>query len=265
MNGNSPVVELWSREYSTVLKKRIPFEVSEQFRNLAAIFSPGMSYYYVMNLKDLQMEYVSPEVERITGIPPEEVTIEKLVDTALQEEVETLVKKEQVVRDFFSRISPEDLTCYKLIYSYRMMDSRQVHRHILHQAIPLSVSEEGCVQHVLSIHSDVSHLKLPRNPRISFVHLRDQKKSYYNLSTDTGKFLPNSIEVKTQQLSQVLSSREKEVLQLLAKGHKASQIAEMLHLSFNTIRTHRKNMLKKTECANTAELVARGLMEGIIL
>lgn len=263
--NDSPVVELWSREYSTPLTKRIPFEVSQQFRNLAAIFSPGMSYYYVMNLKDLQMEYVSPEVERITGITPEEVTIEKLVATALQEEVETLVKKEQVVKDFFSKISRDDMTSYKLIYSYRMKDSGQIQRHILHQAIVLSMSEEGCAQHVLSIHSDVSHLKLPQNSRISFVHIRDQKKSFYNLSTDTGKFCPNSIEAKSLQLSQVLSGREKEVLQFLAKGHKTSQIAEMLHLSFNTIRTHRKNMLKKTDCANTAELVARGLMEGFIL
>ncbi len=261
----TPVVKLWSKEYSSNLKVVPPFEISEQFKRIAAVFSPGLSYYYIMNMQNLQIEYICPEVEHITGIPPEEVTIQQLLSTALSNEVENLVKKELVIKDFFRRyLSPQELSSYKIVYSYRMKDIKGNHRHILHQAVVLSVSDEGNAQHVISIHSDISHLKLPGNQKVSFISLDKEKNSYYNLDVGEEKFVPETADCTTRILSEVLSKREKEILCLLAKGHTAGQIAKILHLSFNTVRTHRKNMLKKTQCANTAELVAQGLMEGIM-
>lgn len=53
----------------------------------------------------------------------------------------------------------------------------------------------------------------------------------------------------------VLSSREIEILKLLARGFQTRDIAPMLRLSPHTISTHRKNMLKKLEAANTPELL----------
>lgn len=261
----TPVVKLWSEEYSSALKAVPPFEICEQFKRIAAVFSPGLSYYYIMNMQTLHIEYICPEVEHITGIPPEEATIQKLLSTALSNEVEGLVKKELVIKDFFRRyLSPQDLTSYKIVYSYRMKDIKGNHRHILHQAVVLSVSDEGNAQHVISIHSDISHLKLAGNQNVSFISLDKDKSSYYNLDVDDEKFAPKAAEGTARILSELLSKREKEILCLLAKGHTAGQIAKILHLSYNTVRTHRKNMLKKTRCANTAELVAQALMEGIM-
>lgn len=52
-----------------------------------------------------------------------------------------------------------------------------------------------------------------------------------------------------------LSTRELEVLKLLAEGMKSNQIAERLHLSSRTISNHRANMIKKTGATNSIELV----------
>lgn len=260
----SPVVDLWTKEYSSQLKKNVPYDVSEQFQKLASVFSPGMSYYYIMNLENLALEYISPEVKRITGIPQDEASIQKLLGTALSEEIGFLVKKELVIKDFYSRfLSPEDLTKYKIVYTYKMKDRKGNHRHILHQAVALSISDCGNAQHVISIHTDVSHLNLPNNQNVSFISLSN-KKSYYNVNIEEGLFNPAAVASNRKLLSRILSPREKEILDLLAKGHNAEKISEMLHLSFNTVRTHRKNMLKKTDCSNTTELVVRGMMEGLI-
>lgn len=260
----SPVVDLWEKEYSSQLRKNVPFNLSEQFQRMASIFSPGMSYYYIMNLENLHLEYISPEVQRITGIPSEEASIQQLVGTALNEEIPLLVKKEQVIKDFYGRfLSAEDITKYKIVYTYRMKDRKGNQRHMLHQAVSLSISDCGKAQHVLSIHSDVSHLKLPNNKNVSFISLSNQK-SYLNVAVDEGAFNPEAVILNKKELSNVLSLREKEILDLLAKGHNAEQISEMLHLSFNTVRTHRKNMLKKSNCSNTTELVVQALMEGLI-
>lgn len=54
-----------------------------------------------------------------------------------------------------------------------------------------------------------------------------------------------------------LSQREKEIAGLLAAGLSTKQIGERLHISFNTVESHRKNLLQKLEAKNTAELIHR--------
>lgn len=53
----------------------------------------------------------------------------------------------------------------------------------------------------------------------------------------------------------VLSSREKEILHLIAEGHTNLQIAGQLFLSPHTVDTHRKNLLTKFAVNNTASLI----------
>jgi two-component system, NarL family, nitrate/nitrite response regulator NarL len=53
----------------------------------------------------------------------------------------------------------------------------------------------------------------------------------------------------------VLSSREKEVLQLIADGLTSPQIASKLFLSLHTVDSHRKNILTKFGVNNTASLI----------
>jgi len=52
-----------------------------------------------------------------------------------------------------------------------------------------------------------------------------------------------------------LSSREKEVLVLIADGYTNPQIATKLFLSMHTVDSHRKNLLTKFEVNNTASLI----------
>jgi DNA-binding NarL/FixJ family response regulator len=56
-----------------------------------------------------------------------------------------------------------------------------------------------------------------------------------------------------------LTQREKEVLQLVARGQSTKQIADALDLSVRTVETHRINMLKKVGVSNTAELIRRAM------
>lgn len=53
----------------------------------------------------------------------------------------------------------------------------------------------------------------------------------------------------------VLSSREKEVLQLIADGFTNPQIAAKLFISLHTVDSHRKNLLTKFAVNNTASLI----------
>ncbi|HVS97488.1 MAG TPA: response regulator transcription factor [Puia sp.] len=53
----------------------------------------------------------------------------------------------------------------------------------------------------------------------------------------------------------VITRREKEILQLLYKGHTSQEIAGQLYLSVYTVDTHRRNLLQKFNVHNTQALL----------
>lgn len=77
------------------------------------------------------------------------------------------------------------------------------------------------------------------------------KKSYralhfntMSISTDTTNFQNN-----------LLTPRERQILELICEGKTNKEISEKLFLSIRTIESHRKSILNKTECCNVASLV----------
>lgn len=53
-----------------------------------------------------------------------------------------------------------------------------------------------------------------------------------------------------------LSAREMEVLKLVMDSRNNTEIADDLFISYNTVKFHIKNLFKKTNCSNRAELIA---------
>lgn len=61
-----------------------------------------------------------------------------------------------------------------------------------------------------------------------------------------------------------LTSREKEVLQLIADEYTTPEIADKLSLSVKTIETHRQNLFQKFGCRNSAGLIKTALERGML-
>jgi len=62
----------------------------------------------------------------------------------------------------------------------------------------------------------------------------------------------------------LLTDREREVLQLLAEGRSNKEAATILNLSPYTIETHRQNLMQKLGLHNTAEIVLYAVRKAII-
>ena len=70
----------------------------------------------------------------------------------------------------------------------------------------------------------------------------------------------------TQQKSKaekILTPREIEIVQLLAKEYTNEKIANELNISFRTVETHRKNIMQKTKSHNLAGLLKFAYEQGI--
>jgi len=60
-----------------------------------------------------------------------------------------------------------------------------------------------------------------------------------------------------------LSSREREVLQLIAEGKATKEVAAALNVSVKTAETHRRNLMEKLHLDSVAELTKYAIREGI--
>lgn len=60
-----------------------------------------------------------------------------------------------------------------------------------------------------------------------------------------------------------LTSREREVLQLVAEGHTTKEIARVLHLSPKTVDSHREHIMEKLSIRNVAGLTKYAIREGL--
>lgn len=94
---------------------------------------------------------------------------------------------------------------------------------------------------------------------------------YFNVSTfieDLGIvgplfktiFEPVKNEETTLQKLQLLTKQEKRIVSLLINGYSHRQVAEILFISRHTMRTHIRNIHRKMDTNNTAQLIKLGML-----
>ena len=83
--------------------------------------------------------------------------------------------------------------------------------------------------------------------------------SYYSPEVTTtimqhlrGKKMPQS---STNLSAMPITPREKEILQLIVKEYSNQEVADQLCISIRTVEAHKRNIIEKTGCRNTAGLV----------
>ena len=63
----------------------------------------------------------------------------------------------------------------------------------------------------------------------------------------------------------LLTDREKEVLQLLAEGRSNKEVASLLEVGLSTVETHRANLMQKLNLHSTAEIVLYAVRKRLIV
>ncbi len=62
----------------------------------------------------------------------------------------------------------------------------------------------------------------------------------------------------------LLSTREREILQLVAEGNSSKEVANLLNLSVHTVETHRSNLMQKLHLRGMPELILYAVRKGLI-
>lgn len=257
------ILKIWNERISTHIDQHHKYELSPQLKKMVEMFVPGDFYFWILNFQNFEMEYVHPGVEKILKTDASSFTIQKFFSLLPPDEMaKTQVKEDFVTNFLFTFLDPSELMDYKIVFDLIIKDTDGELKHILHQANTLSVSETGKVQHVMSIHTEVSHLNFSLRDTVSFVNLKGGK-SYYYLDPAKKIFDPNNAMVN-KSVKNILTKKELQIIQLLAQGKSSSEIASELNKSKNTIDTQRRIILTKTGCKNMNQVMTQCIVEGLV-
>ena len=69
----------------------------------------------------------------------------------------------------------------------------------------------------------------------------------------------NLLKFREPVVDENISQREVQVLELTSEGNSSREIADLLHISKETVKSHRKHLLMKLSARNAAHLVKRGI------
>jgi DNA-binding NarL/FixJ family response regulator len=134
---------------------------------------------------------------------------------------------------------------------------------------------------ILSMHSDETYITrtlaagakgylLKENAEVDLsraIEVVAQGKPFFSpaiASTLLEDYMRQMQERGVQDSYDLLTDREKEILQLLAEGKTNKDVANMLNLSTNTVETHRTRIMQKLDLHSAAEIVLYAVRKRII-
>jgi DNA-binding CsgD family transcriptional regulator len=250
------VLSIWESNNKILqpIKKELHLDVIDQ---IASLFAIGSYYYYILNFENLELEFVHSGIQDVLGISPDSFSLDTLFEVMHPDDITRMHEKEQAATNFLlKKIAPKDIPFYKVTFLMRLRDQNGNYKTILHQAKALHVSDDGKIHRSIIVHTDVSYLKMPVDHKMSFIG--NERPSFYTIETRS------NLHLIEYDLKSIFSTREKEVISKIALGETSNEIAESMILSIHTVNTHKKNIMKKSGCKNTSELIAKCLMEGVI-
>ena len=248
---NEPIRELM--EFLKKLpgdKKKCPEKFTPcDIQGFEQVMNVGTQFLYVSDLLREEIVYVSPTIRHITGYDANEVSLEMIYETIhpadRREAVEATIDALNAVLDM-ETIEPGKITSH-VNFRFRKKDGSYI--MVLRQTSVLKVDEEGHMVQSLAIITDIDHLSKGLGVEGRMVE------------NETGRVMYHK---KYYEEDCPFSSREREVVEMIARGNNSKEIASQLHISHNTVLTHRRNILSKAELRNTAELLIYSKEHGII-
>jgi DNA-binding CsgD family transcriptional regulator len=161
------------------------------------------------------------------------------------------------VTDFLKKTPQKEHNEYFFSYTYRLRKATGKWANIFQQCNYITDPKTNLPLYCIGLIADISPLKKDN----SMIFCIDKKGSEFGLLNHKNilinHYYPDPEESR-------LSRREREILGRLSEGLSSKQIAHKLYLSESTIINHRKNILRKTNAKNVAELIRYAIENGLV-
>ncbi len=171
----------------------------------------------------------------------------------------------------YNRIHPEDLVDKRMLeYEYfKFIDRQPVEKKINFKATcRIRIKNKDGIY--IYVDNSTQVLQLSPNGKVWLIlccyNFSPNQKAQYGITPAIINFAEGEVkEVNlTEKRKQILTDREKEILQLIKEGKLSKQIADILGISVNTVNRHRQNVLEKLSVGNSVEAVMAATLMNLL-
>lgn len=222
---------------------------------IADMIAVGRFYHYVIDIKDSTISHCSPNILELHGLSEIPHYLKEIIALIHPDDIPFVMEAERMTIEKHTEIGMEHFLNLKSSYCFRMLTANGDYQLFHHQSINILTSSEGKLLQAINIHTNIHHLTPVNNYMVLVCGIGDRndfhQMSYKNRLLKDG--IPES-----------LTNREREILRHIATGHTSEEISELFIISNHTVRTHRKNILRKTQTKNSSELIKKCVEWGLI-
>lgn len=196
---------------------------------------------YVVDWQNSNTSY-QRGIDEVLGYNKSEFNLDYLLNIAHPNDLNLIKKITQAVVNHLTKGEPnlfQDSSYQNITYRFRKKDGSFI--KILRQSTLFEATKNGRMKSNLSLLTDISFFDKSDNINWEFnAPLSEQnaiKKEVY------------------KEFNGFFTSRERAIIKLIDSNYKTKEISEKLFISEHTVYSHRKNILKKSNCHNSKELV----------
>ncbi|OKS84817.1 response regulator transcription factor [Mucilaginibacter polytrichastri] len=161
---------------------------------------------------------------------------DELLDVIHTDDLQKKYRLELLYFQLLNTIAVNDRSDYEIITKLRIQRSEGITQFLKHRLLYISSSPDNSIWLALCLYN-----LIPDYPGFD-------APDGLILNTRTGRILGSE-----EKFPEILSSREKEIMQLIRQGKRSKEIAEKLTLSINTVNRHRQNIFQKLNVSNAIE------------
>jgi DNA-binding CsgD family transcriptional regulator len=209
-------------------------------QNLAQIENRALSLYDI-NTKKFLLK-VDKHIE-LLGYNNEDIVDLDAVDhyhsMIHQDDLPFLFDSEIQMYQYLEPIKTDEKKDYKLVYDYRVRTKTGEYIRFLHQLMIYEVDRDFNSWIMLIISDVLSKFALNDKPRRMLINVKTKKVHLFS----------EEIGIK----SYLITTREKEIIELLSQGLDSFEISKKLGISISTVNNHRQHILQKTLTKNTVQ------------
>ncbi|MEM9544624.1 MAG: LuxR C-terminal-related transcriptional regulator [Bacteroidota bacterium] len=200
----------------------------------------------IVDLTNNNYYFIDPEIEKIYGYTKEELKDKSLsfaFGRLIFRHKTSLIRSVLHHRSFYAKLAPTEYNDYITNRELTFVDKRGSKRKILQQIIHNFYDDNGVIFAMATLFTDIGHTK------------KDDTFKYYIYQRSTNKLVYEKGRMRNEM--NVFTKREMEIIDFISSGLSSKEIADQLHLSIHTVKTHRKNILNKVPVRNMTELIKK--------
>jgi hypothetical protein len=219
-------------------------------QQLEILMEDKNQFFYVADIIQMKVIFTSKRSTQMIGIRPEDVSPYHFMEAAHPDDIQRLNLGRSKIIKLAQNLFIAEKGYILMSVNYRFRNPSAGYSNILVQGYLFFTTVPYKTVFFFKIHTNIDWYKKNKN----CIH--------YYIGNDLSYFrFPDEELLK---IGHVFTTREFEIIRLIAAGLSSEQIAEKLFLSPYTINTHRANILEKAGKAHISDLIYE-LKEGGLL